>query len=234
MANLADTAQITMDLYYQNYKTDEDFFKLKHFLYLSGVAYSKLLEEEYILARKEAKLEEGLTDIVLADDWLIEQTLELKPAEIEDTYEAPLAKPLFSFPYDPYSFGLQSVRPAGKSLCPVFIRTSLRESWMDCILPATKNVFFYVAGGKLRVRSNGCKPDKVILLMVPDITAEAFGEAGGPVPKTKEDPIIRKTLEIMLRAREGVVVDMSNNSNPNKVMQTEIDTMFPNLRTKPV
>jgi hypothetical protein len=231
MANLADTAQMTMDLYYQNFKTDEDFFNLTHFLYLSGVAYSKLLEDEYKEARKEAKMEDSFAEIFIQADWLIEQTIEMKRIEDEDnSFSGTLSSPLFSFPYDPYSFGIQSVRRAGKTKCNHFIRTTGRESWLDCQLPTTNRVFFHVIANKLIVNNVQCAMEKLIVQMVPEITdLMAFGMQGGPVPKSKEDIIIRKTLELMMAARNGAVVDMTNNSNPNKTLQTEVDSAFSNL-----
>lgn len=236
MANLADTAQMTMDLYYQQFRTDEDFLKLFHFQYLCGVAYSKLLEMEYKANRAEAKAEAGLTEIYLQDDWLIEQIVKMdKHPDIEGAFIGSLASPLFSFPNDPYSFGVQSVRKAGKTGCAHFIRTSLREAWMDCHLPTVTNkAFYYINNKKVIVTGARCQVEELVLNSVPEITDSSFGDNGGPVPKSKEDGIIRATLDLMMRARTGTVVDMSNNSNPNKALQTEVDNLFPNLRTKPL
>lgn len=224
-----------MDLYYQNYRTDEDFLRLQHFVYLCGVAYSKILEDEYKEARKESKIDEVFADIFLQDDWLVEETVQMKKDEQEDeTYYGYLKRPVFSFPYDPFSYGIQSVRRAGKTTCTQFVRTAARESWMDCLLPTTTRNYFYRVSDRIIVKGARCKLDTLILQVVPEITDPFFGSLGGPVPGAKEDMIIRKTMEIILRARDGVTVDMSNNSNPNKALQTEIDNVFPNLRTKPV
>jgi hypothetical protein len=232
MATLTDTAQMVMDLYYQNYKSREDFFSLKHFIYLCGVAYSKLLEDEYKEARALAKLEEGFTDIFMSEDWMVYETITLKPVKDEPgSYVGNLRTPVFAFPYDPYNYGIQSVRQAGQTGCTDFIRTSYREMWMNCLLPVvTGKVFFYPAGNQLHIGNAGCKIDKLIVSVVPEITS---GKFEGSVPASKQDTIIRKTWELMARAKEGIVVDTSNNSNPNKAMATEVDSMFSNLRTKP-
>ena len=47
MAKLKDTAQATMDLYYQSFKADEDFFDLDDFKYLNSVAYADFLQRTH-------------------------------------------------------------------------------------------------------------------------------------------------------------------------------------------
>lgn len=220
---LIDTAQITMDLYYRDYKSDENFFDIDHFKYLCGVAYANILETEYKEARREARADEGATDVTLQSDWLVREVLEVKRSEdYPNTLEADLKSPLFSFPFDAYSYGIQSVRPIGTTGCRDLIRTSGREAWMRSQLPVTSRGFFYVIGKKLYLTNVRCSLKEIEIMQIPDIAGQGYGDTGGPIPKSKEDLIIRKTIELMMRTKEGAVVDTTNNSNPNTALQTEI------------
>lgn len=239
MPKLVNTAQALMDMYYQNYKTDEDFFDLTHFRYLCGVVYSKILEDEYKEARAIAKAETGYTEISLQSDWLQEIEVEIK--ESDDPYEqgdmvAKLPFRPFSFPYDPYSFGIQSIIPKRAGGCKNFVRSSQKSEWIDCLMPNNSNIYWMMSSAKkLRFKNVKCDlGDKVKLLYIPEITDEAFGLDGGDVPASKEEMIIMRGLQLMMAARQGTVVDFTNNSNPNKTIQTEIDTAFGNIKTKPI
>ncbi len=236
MANLKDTASLIMDLYFQNYPTDEGFFNENHFLYLAGVAWAKVLEDEYLELRRNSRAEDGYTNVHLNPAWLIEEEIEvkLKPGSSE-IYEGQLKTPVFGFAFDPYGRGVQSIRNNDITGCRNFIRSSERESWMDCIVPMTKHVFFIVKRkGVIQLRSPQCQFTTLVVEYVPDITTDFFGEDGGAVPKSKEDAIIRRALDLMINARSGTVVDMTNDSNPNKAIQSEINDVFNKLKTKPV
>lgn len=239
MANIADTAQIVQDLYFQNYRKSEDFFREAHFRYLCGVAYSKIVEDEYKMARREAFQEFGFTEVALSTEWLIDEQVEVKKVQDQhNMWKAKLKHPLFVFPYDQASNGIQIIRNMNFSmLCKEFIRESARRKWALCDMPVTNNVYWYPEGKELVFVNAKCGLDKAKLQVsyISDPADESFGDNGGVIPKTKEDLIIRTTLDLMIKAKNGVVVDMTNNANPNKRIQSEIDTVFQDdLRTKPI
>jgi hypothetical protein len=239
MPHIADTAQIVMDLYFQNFRTDEDFFRLFHFKYLCGVSYSKLLEQEYKQNRREAMLELGFSDVIIPSEWLIEEVVEFKEVDDEPNfYKATFKHPVFTFPYDAVSNGIQTIRPVGKGMsCKEFIREAARRRWSLCDLPMTSQVFWFGEGKDIIAYSRKCKMDKmkVKIWYASDPADESFGEDGGFIHKSKEEDVIRMTLDIMMKARQGTVVDMSNDGNPNKRIQSEINTVLTDdLRTKPI
>src|SRR4051812_28645964 len=78
MAYLKDIAQIVMDLYYQNYKADEEFFKKHHFKYLVGVCYNSFLQTYYDQSYNKNLAENGHGDVDLPTDWFLEEVAEVR------------------------------------------------------------------------------------------------------------------------------------------------------------
>jgi hypothetical protein len=228
MAKIPNTAQMIMDIYYASYKTDENFFALYHFEYLVGVVYAHILEQEYKDQRREAKQETGYTDIALQADLLISKTLDIKRRQDSDEYYIELPSRPFTFPYDPYGFGVQSLR-SGVAKCSNFVRATAKIDQQLCVMPKVSRIFFYPLGKNIELRNMYCHLDKVTVTYLPDITDPDLGD-DAEIPKSKEDVVIHEVLQLMMAARNGQVVDMSNNSNPNKVMQTEIDNLFTKIR----
>lgn len=238
MANIGKTAQIVMDLYFQNFRKSEDFFTDVHFRYLCGVAYSKIVEDEYKQARKEALAQLGFTEVALSSEWLINEEIKVeKVPDVKNTWSAKLKHPIFIFPYDPAGNGIQTIRNLNYSACNEFIRESARRKWALCNMPVTKNVYWYIEGKEIFFVNAKCPLDsaKLQVSYISDPSDDSFGDEGGVIPQSKEELIIRSTLDILIKARSGVVVDMTNNANPNKVKQTEIDTVLQDdIRNKPI
>jgi hypothetical protein len=229
MAKIPNTAQMIMDIYYASFKTDEDFFTIFHFEYLVGVAYAQILEQEYREQRREAKQETGYTEIALQSDMLIEKELDVQRRKGRDgEYYIELPSRPFTFPYDPYGFGVQTIRSTD-SKCTNFVRATAKIDQQLCVMPKVSRIFFYPLGKNIELRNLYCHLSKAIVTYLPDITDPQLGE-DAEIPKSKEDVVIRQVLQMMLAARQGQVVDMSNNSNPNKVMQSEIDNIFNKIR----
>lgn len=233
---LADTAQIVMDLYLQNYRTDEDFFNLEHFKYLCGVVFYKLLEDDYKLQRKESFQEHGFTEITLPSNMLIEEVVKVKYDNDTEFYIGETKHPVIIFPYDAIANGIQSIFNNIKGGCKEFIRESYKRRWALCDLPVTSNVYWFGEGGKIYFKATAnCKLEKLKVRYASDPSDESFGEDGGMIDQTKEKAIIDGVWEMMVKAKNGVVVDMTNNGNPNKRIQSEIDTgLTDSLSTKPI
>jgi hypothetical protein len=231
MAKLIDTAEALMDMYYQQYRTDEDFFTLDHFVYICAVVYSKILEDEYQQARREARQQEGYANIVLNHDFLISE--KITPQKEDGDYVLNLKSKLFAFPYDPYSFAIQRIHNPAAG-CKRFIRTNmLKADWMEGILPKTDRVFYYGFGSKIILKNVSCLlKGPITVYYVPEISAADPQVA--EIPEGKGYQVLAGGFDLMSRARNGEPVDMTNNSNPNKAMQTELDTTFSNIRTKPI
>jgi hypothetical protein len=233
MASLKDVSVAIMDLFYQDYKKEDDFFSEEHFFYMAGVAFSKILEMEYKASRKEAKAEEGITDVQLQPDWQVAAEIMVQKIDGTSDYKATLPHRPFSFPYDEYGYGIQRVRNVSHQGCRDFIRTTQKLDWALDDLPRTDKTFFYLEGINIILKKPNCLLKKIKVLYIPEVTDESFGPEGGEIPSSKRDDIIRATLSLMKQAKEGTIVDTTNNSNPNRTIQTEIDSHLQTIRNKP-
>lgn len=229
MASIAILGQNIMDLYYQQFKADEDFFELYHFKYLAGVAYGKLIQEEY---EKQWRLNfqlEGFGYVSVAQDWLIKGENKLEK-DSDGTYFIKLDKKPFSFLFDRQSSAIQTITPIGGKACKEFIRISADEKWKICALPHTGKTFWYLEIDVIRFVGITCLPDKVATLYVPGLDLDIDDNLN--IPMTKEADIIDWVLQRMIGARQGTVVDMTNDGNPNKTVASEINNIFSQIKTK--
>lgn len=226
MSKISIVAQNLMDLYYQSFKSDEDFFELYHFEYLVSVAYAKLLQLDFEKAWKLNYQVEGIGYISVPSDWVKEVELQVKKDGSSKYVELP-DQP-FVFLYDNQNSGIQTVRPIGFSECNEFIRSAINQSWKLCRMPDVGIVYWMPVQKKIFFEKLNCRLDRVSVIYVPAIDLDKSHDFD--IPKTKESDIIEWVLNIMRVARDGTVVDKTNDGNPNKVLQTEINDIFKNLK----
>lgn len=225
MGFLIDTAQNAMDLYFQQYRSDEEFFQEYHFKYLCGIAYAKLLQEEYEKSYNKNLAEHGLGEAQLNPDWFISIETDVKASDIGDR-EIVLKQKPFTFRYDKQSSGIQGLFPLNGK-CGDFIRITIDEIWKLKRPPATNITWWYPVANKILLSKTKCGLNKVRIVYIP-----AIGENDDEiVPQQLEEDIIKKVLELMFAARQGVVIDKTSNQNTNKVIESEIDTAFQKIKT---
>lgn len=227
MAFLEDTATATMDLYYQNFKADEDFFTLEHFKYLNGVSYNGFLQDYYEKNYQKNLAEQGRGEVEFDGGWLVPVELSLERQDNGELAATFQQKP-FSFLYDNQNRSVQLIEPVGSCVVKL-ARISSLEIWKLRSLPATSYSFWYVLGEKLRLAKVPCGLEKIRVWYIPALSDT---DDKSIIPDGLSKRIIEDTLNLMFAARQGVVVDMTNNQNPNKVMETEIGNLFRNLKTK--
>lgn len=210
-------AQDIMDLYYQEIKSEEDFFDIGHFIRQVDYAYGEVLKAEYDRLRKEMRedLQSKLDYVTFESDWQTHERLELQREEESGLFYVTPSKGVFSFPYGDSMMGYQNLLPIQRGTCTL-VRSSLqRLSLMEDFLPSDSGiVYWWPAKDKVYLTADCCKV--VNLWYIPTIGADALlmpGVAGA---------ITRYVLDIMFKAREGVVVDETNNQNSNKTMASEI------------
>lgn len=222
----------------QNFRISTDFFTLDHYRYLCGVVYSKLLEDEYKIARKEHMQEYGYVDMSLSGAWIINEEVKAEKVRDQDNlYVFTLKHPVFVFPFDERANGIQTIRNLNFNGCTEFVRETAKRKWALCDLPTTNVVFWYEEAKKIYLANGKCGMEKARLQVsyLSDPADISHGEHGGEIPTSKEYIVITAVLDMMKKAAQGQVVDMTNNANPNKKAQTEIDTVFQNdLTTKQI
>lgn len=228
MASITILGQTIMDLYYQQYKSDEDFFEEEHFQYLVTVAYAKLLQDEYEKSYAKARAEKGRGEAQLNPQWFIPEDHELQASDLGDK-EISLKNCPFSFRFDEQSSSIQGVYPLGGK-CSELIRTNIESLWALKHVPTTNIVWWYPVGNKIIFKNIHCGLKRVKILYIPSLK-DIDDECG--VPDSMQGDIMDWVLQRMSVARQGGVIDMTADQNPNKMIETEINTAFRNLKTKP-
>lgn len=218
-------AQLAMDEYFQNYKGENDFWDLSDFIQTCGNTISKLYttfyQQEYSMLRQEKK------DEVISFDagWLLEQEAEVKQNGVGLC--ALLDNPVMTFPWDKSSIGIQNVFITEPATLDELERTSLAALWQLKYMPKTNRIFFYSDVAKTDcvtiskigfVNKGSCNIKKVRILYVP-----VMNDGDAPVPDGIISDAITNTILEMKKIAEGNVVDMTENQNSNKTLQTEID-----------
>ncbi len=137
-------------------------------------------------------------------------------------YEAKLKHAFFAFKYDKQFTGIQDIVPiVGK--CKDFIRMSPEQRWHLDMVPDNDVVFWYPVKDKIMFHNVKCGLKRARILYIP-----SMGDMNEdiPVSETLTEDIITRSLQIMFLARQGMVVDMTADKNPNKVLESEINQAF--------
>lgn len=212
--------QNIMDAYYQDYKPDEGFFDLSYFMSMASTAYGKLLNDAYEAAKLLNRATLGFSFVELSSDLLVMEKLAVKEnTELKQHY-SDLSKPIYTFPFDSMATAVNRVMPFGTD-CGEFIKISLDDSWKLCQLPANNKSFYSVFNDKIIYNKFACPELKFVNVMyAPAISSD---DADAQITDSLAFNIQTLVLQQMIGAREGTIVDKTNDSNPNKVIQTEID-----------
>lgn len=228
MGQLVEVAQNLMDLYYQQYKSDEDFFEEYHFKYIVAAAYAKLLQDKYEKSYAKNKRENNIGEATLNPQWFVTEEIEVGSSDDADK-ELELKSCPFFFDFDKQSSSIQGIYPlSGK--CREFIRIGVDDLWKLNNAPTTNIVYWYALGNKIKFRNVHCGLRKVRVAYIPSFNEL---EDNCSFPDSLIFETVTLSYNMMRSAREGTIIDFTNNQNPNKVMETEIDTVYKNLKTNP-
>jgi hypothetical protein len=212
-------AQDIMDLYYRSFKTDQGFFDLEFFSRQVDYAYAKILRELYRQLRQELRADRAAAfdAITFEDRWLSQQTVELKKIPERGLWEAHLDKPVFSFPFDQSFTGYQSVTPERIGDC-VLVRSSLeRQNLTFRFRPASSVVFWWPEGVDTLLFTDACCP-------VVRVSYVAGLDDDTLIMESTAFEIQAAVLQALLGSKSGNVIDETNNSNANTVIEKEAET----------
>ena len=211
--NIQVLAQDIMDLYYQDYKAAEDFFDLDHFVRQVKYSYDRLLKEEYERRRQELRQEGIVRELIVTLDqsWLSAKEFDIKG----DTTELDLEEKVFSFPFDTNSIGVQDV--VALDYACILARATESELWMLKYAPKTDTTFWYVKeAGKIGIKK-ACGKGRIKVLYVPSISDKM------DISDALASAIQKDVLLTMMQARQGTVINETNDGNQNKSAQTELN-----------
>lgn len=221
-STLRNLAGRLMDSYYQNYRKDDDFFRLSDFQYYAAITYAKLMVDDYTLAKLENKQSTGFSFVSVSNDVLTTMELEaVEDKKEKGKYIAAIPDDcrVFSFPFDQMNSGILSIM-ATNSRCKDFAKISVNDIWAMCTMPKTNNVFFCQLGNNLVFYNVTCDLKKITVIYVKDISSD---DDNVVIPTVMELRVLSVGLQYMIAAREGKVLDMSIDSNPNAVTQMEVN-----------
>lgn len=210
---LENVAQLCMDAFYQEYKPDDAFLELVHFSMLCRAADNKLkmLEfKEQLNLKIRMRIINSL--IQLSPDNYFSEDL-----KVEKDGSVKLKHSIMSFSGDDSSVGVSVVEPIGNGGCSPFIRTTINEKWQVCKISDV--VFWYPMNDKIHLINidKVCKVDKVRVVYIPSADDEMI------VNQSRVWDITNMVSKYIVDMKNGNVVDMSSDGNPNTVIQTEIN-----------
>lgn len=204
-------AQYAMDAFYQNYKSDNDFFDIGDFIFHTGATVGEYLRQEFKQKYDELRADQKDEVVSFSEDWLTAATIPVS----KDGKSAPLP-PMMSFPYDSQNSGLQDVFCLVPE-CLEMERTILSALWRLKFVPKSNKVFFAVDGTELKFVSKAEQiPSKISIRYVP-----TFQNEDDLVPDSIKDFVVGNTASKMFEMSKGKVVKKVLDNNPNKILQTE-------------
>lgn len=224
MGKLLHVAARAMDMYHQDLMTEESFFGEDHFKYMVSAAYAKLLNDEYDKARLINRQTMGFTYVELSPEWIkkIPLTLEETTEDDNKMFYADLpqnCKP-FSFAFDAMSNGIQGIYSSCHE-CD-FIKVSLNDLWQLRLVPPCDKIFYFLTDRRVIFKNitnkNVGKHLFVNLIPVIDVDDDDF-----MIPESKELEIINMALQIMIAAKNGVVIQKADDQNKNVVLPEELN-----------
>lgn len=208
--SIKKVAQLCMDLLYQEFRPDNGFWRLQHFIDFCIAADSKLKQDEFAaLVILRLRSRQPGADISMAADNYISVEVELKKDR------AKLPSPIMTFTGDNDNLGVSSVTPIGK--CKNFMRINIGEEWMACDIPS---VVFWKPdcdGIKFINLKGNCTPEKVTITYIPQLNNKSS------IQEARKWAILTMVTGFIKQAKDGVVIDMTNDGNSNATIQTEIN-----------
>ena len=218
---LADIAQLTMDLYLQEYRKSSDFFTLVHFKYLVANAYAALLQSEYEKSYRTNLLEKGHGYASISADWLVEAKIKVSEKK-GIAHIARFDKPVFSFLYDESNIGIYNISNEGDGEFHL-IRIKQEEEYKFRHMPLSPGaLYWFPIMSEIRFLGDVHNNATFRLQYIPSFDTL---EDELPVPIVLSEQAMKGALNILYAAKNGTpIVDKTPDGNPNKVLATEINS----------
>lgn len=215
---LSIVSQYAMDLYYQNYKSNSDFFVLSDFIFHCGNTVTDFYLQQYQLQYAEIRQEKKDQVVAFSADFLGEQILKIKK-EGGETF-AIIEKPVMSFPFDKQNIGIQEIFVTKPSGCVDLERQTINAIWDLKYQPVNNRVFWWVDRDRIKFYTKGIyNVQEVRILYVP-----AANNEDAEVPDGIVKYVIDTTVLTMKQISQGVVVKKSVDGNQNKIIETEVNS----------
>lgn len=220
MATLREAAQRAEDLYYQDYAPRDKFIDTDDFAYQIAINYSAMLNALYQKVRSDNKREEGWGNVENSSAWLLEKVIEIDYSEEQKKFYAKTPTNIFSFDFDGTGNSLQGVCGTEENTNR-FRKISLNERRFYHILPTTNKVYYYLNNGNEIVFKGSVKKGmKITVQYIPQVVGS---DDNCLLSDNIIADVITKTLTLMFGAKNGNVIQESNDGNKNAVLQQQVD-----------
>lgn len=218
-----------MDQYYQDYADRIKFVELSDFIFHMAVTYSAMLDKHYQDMRAQNKKEEGFANIENSAAWLVEEILPVKFDDRRERYYVTTTADIFSFDFDGTGNALQGVCGL-KNAAKKFRKISLNERRFEHISPVTNKVLYYLNSKNEIVFSGQVKVgDEIPVQYIPVVVGN---DENCLLSDNIIGDVITKTLTIMFGAKNGNVIDESNDGNRNAVLQQQVNPQLTKTQQK--
>ncbi len=229
MTRLQILASLVMDAYYQSYAKESDFLQQEDFEQYTSIFFQQVLQEDFDKTRREMlqmRLLELNDSPILSDAWYKVKEVEVKKEN--DSFSADMPT-IFSFNRDFTFSGLKAVYPSGDigDCCGKFGKIKSDQCEGLKYLPKSDNtIYYFPLGDKIHFKNVSCGLNKVNVAYVPTLDETEDGEINIPDGLVAE--IVVRTYNFLTSAKNGTIIDKTNNQNQNKIIQSEIDPNIEN------
>lgn len=210
---LIDMAEMAEGLYYQDYATRDAFFDKRDFMDHCAQYYSKALNELFQAKRVESKKEIGFTDIEISPSWLIFEDAEMKCESSRCIVTT--QHDIFSFDFDNYVYALDSVFAPEVELR----RINRTEANFLSLMPTIDRVLYWVRE-KNKVEFTKHVKGKLTLGYIPVVVGNDHNSV---LSDNIAADVIKAVLNLMFGAKQGNVVDETNDGNLNNVLPQQVN-----------
>ncbi len=216
--NLKALANRVQDLYYQDFAPDESFFETYDFKFHCAAVYSDMLDKMFQAMRKEGKVNDGFSNVEISPNWLVKEELELKQDPVTKLYQATTSSKIFGFGFDEFAYALDQVRLIGdckSKKCRLQKLSRNEVPYLD-LTTATSLCYYWQESGDSIVFTEGI--GKVLVPYVPIVDAD---NDNCVLSDNIAAEVIKAVYTLMVAARNGTVIDESNDSNKNTTQQNQ-------------
>lgn len=227
--SLGAAAQQAMDAFYQDYAPRDAFFDLEDFKRRFALEYDNLLDDMFQKFRKMYRQEEGFSNVEISAAWLVKEKLEVQSDDTSPYFYVQPTSCIQSFSYDKFGYALDNMRAAancnGGVPCKLQKISPEEANYLD-ISPTSSLVYYWLeAENKIAIT----QPLPVHISYIPAVDPENDKcILSGAIASTA----IKNTLQLMFSAKNGNVVDESNDGNKNSTTQNQGNPQLNRIQTQ--
>lgn len=218
--SLKTAASRAQDLFYQDYAPRDAFFDVADFKFHFATIYSEMFDAVFQQTRQMNKREDGFSNVEMTASWLIKDTVKVEPEPTESGYFAKTTYPIFGFGFDEFSYALDTVKSAGKCGCKLQKISRQEAQYLD-ISPVTSLCYYWQSSGNKISFINDIK--EVIVSYVPAVVGS---DDDCVISDLIVANVIKATLDIMFKSKNGNVVDEVNDGNTNETIETQVNPVL--------